>query len=127
MLDYLEDPVVRKDTQIRLNKGEAEHLLRDAMRLGNQGRLLDRSHDSQILRAKAMSFVEATIVTTNTRELDFVVQELAARGQAISEEILHHITPLGWKHINLTGQYFWDKRQSMKNVGANLERPKLLV
>ncbi|WP_374226794.1 Tn3 family transposase [Ktedonobacter sp. SOSP1-85] len=37
--------------------------------------------------------------------LSQVVEELKKRGEVVPEEYLPHITLLGWKHINLIGQY----------------------
>ncbi|MES1934392.1 Tn3 family transposase [Salinisphaera shabanensis T35B1] len=33
-------------------------------------------------------------------------------GKTIDETLLPHLSPLGWEHINLTGDYIWqqDKR-----------------
>jgi hypothetical protein len=28
-------------------------------------------------------------------------------GQPLDENLLKHLSPLGWEHINLTGDYVW--------------------
>ena len=38
-----------------------------------------------------------------TRALD----TLRRRGEVVPDELLAHIAPLGWQHINLTGDYLW--------------------
>ena len=45
----------------------------------------------------------------NTVYLDRAVTALreAKRDQPISDEMLAHLSPLGWEHINLTGDYVW--------------------
>jgi hypothetical protein len=30
------------------------------------------------------------------------------RGETVPDALLAHIAPLGWQHINLTGDYLWD-------------------
>jgi hypothetical protein len=30
----------------------------------------------------------------------------------IPEEYLQHLSPLGWEHINLTGDYVWNLKQA---------------
>jgi TnpA family transposase len=124
MLDWLENPEIRRQTQVGLNKGESQHFLGDAIRLNNHGRLLDRTHENQTLRSKAAAFVAVAIVCSNTKDLDAVTRYLAANGQAVSEDILQHISPLGWKHIMLTGQYNWDKPRHAKGVRYLLRRKK---
>ncbi len=29
------------------------------------------------------------------------------RGEVIPDELLGHLAPLGWRHVNLTGDYLW--------------------
>ncbi len=33
---------------------------------------------------------------------------VALGGEAVSDDLLAHTSPLGWSHINLTGDYVWD-------------------
>lgn len=47
----------------------------------------------------------AAIATWNAVYLSQAVEELKKRGEVVPEEYLPHITPLGWEHINLIGQY----------------------
>jgi hypothetical protein len=46
-------------------------------------------------------------VQWNTVYLDRAIQSLRATGQDIDETLLLHLSPLGWEHINLTGDYSW--------------------
>lgn len=32
---------------------------------------------------------------------------MATKGRTVDEALLPHIAPLGWQHINLTGDYLW--------------------
>src|SRR5206468_10261785 len=54
-----------------------------------------------------LNLVVAAIVLWNTVYLDHAVQGLRKRDQAIPDELLEHLSPLGWEHINLTGDYVW--------------------
>ncbi|PEL82472.1 hypothetical protein CN558_24100, partial [Bacillus wiedmannii] len=36
------------------------------------------------------------------------VDALRAKGMDIPEEYLQHISPLGWEHITLKGDYVWN-------------------
>ena len=45
----------------------------------------------------------------------FTFAEIATRrkaGLAIPAEFLAHVSPLGWEHINLTGEYRWPRTGS---------------
>lgn len=37
-----------------------------------------------------------------------------AYGQQINESLLKHLSPLGWEHINLTGDYVWRQGKVME-------------
>ncbi|GHO48462.1 hypothetical protein KSX_66250 [Ktedonospora formicarum] len=56
-------------------------------------------------RASCLHLLMAAIATWNAAYLQAAVGELRQRGEQIAEEYLPHITPLGWEHINLIGQY----------------------
>jgi hypothetical protein len=47
----------------------------------------------------------AAIAAWNTVYLTEATQILRKRGEEISEKTVAHIAPLGWEHINLTGNY----------------------
>jgi hypothetical protein len=47
--------------------------------------------------------VVAAIVLWNTAYLERAVQALQDSGKDIDENLLPHLSPLGWEHINLTG------------------------
>jgi hypothetical protein len=46
----------------------------------------------------------------NTVYLEWVVQTLRDSRKDVNDSLLPHLSPLGWEHINLTGDYIW--RQS---------------
>ncbi len=35
------------------------------------------------------------------------VDALKRKGMKINAQLLSHLSPLGWEHINLTGDYIW--------------------
>ena len=51
----------------------------------------------------------AAIAYWNTINLERAVDHLGARGDAINETLLAHISPMGWSHIGLTGDYIWEQ------------------
>jgi len=40
--------------------------------------------------------------------------------KALDDTLLQYLSPLGWKHINLTGDYLW---RSSAKIGAGKFRP----
>ena len=50
----------------------------------------------------------AAIVLWNTVYLERAIQAIRDHGQPVDENLLQHVSPLGWEHINLTGDYVWN-------------------
>jgi hypothetical protein len=44
----------------------------------------------------------------NTVYLDRALDDLRCGSEKIPEALLAHLAPIGWQHINLTGDYLWD-------------------
>jgi len=47
------------------------------------------------------------VIPWNTVYLGRAVAELRAQGEAVADELLAHIAPLGWEHITFDGDYVW--------------------
>jgi TnpA family transposase len=107
-LAWLQSPELRRRVTAGLNKGEAAHALRRAVCFYRHGAIHDRAVEDQRHRASALNLVVAAIVLWNTVYLDLAVAHLRARGRPIPEEHLPHLSPLGWEHITLTGEYRWE-------------------
>ena len=54
----------------------------------------------------------AAIVLWNTVYLERATKALASHDQTVDDTLLQYLSPLGWEHINLTGDYVW--RQSRR-------------
>jgi hypothetical protein len=63
--------------------------------------------ENQQHRTNGLSLVIAAIVLWNTVYLEKAIQKLKRVRGNPSEELLTHLSPLGWEHINLTGDYVW--------------------
>jgi TnpA family transposase len=106
-LDWLESKKLRRRCLAGLNKGEARHALAAAVFTQKQGRLTDRTVESQQFRASGLNLVTAAIVYWNTLYMGRAVEHLRAAGHSAPDHLLAHTAPLGWTHISLTGDYLW--------------------
>jgi len=111
-LDWMQNVELRRRVQIGLNKGEAKNALARAVFLNRLGEIRDRSFENQRYRASGLNLVVAAIVLWNTVYLERAVRALRNSGKDVDDRLLPHLSPLGWEHINLTGDYVW--RQSRK-------------
>lgn len=116
-LQWLQSPELRRRVHVGLNKGESRNALARAVFFNRLGEVRDRSYEDQRHRASALNLVVAAIILWNTVYLARAVEELRNQGMAIPEELLEHLSPLGWEHVVLTGDYVWDLRQ-----GTTLDR-----
>ncbi len=119
-LDWMQNVELRRRVQIGLNKGEAKNSLARAVFLNRLGEIRDRSFENQRYRASGLNLVVAAIILWNTAYLERAVQALRDSGREVDDKLLQHLSPLGWEHINLTGDYIW--RQS-KRVEQGKFRP----
>jgi len=120
MLDWLELPALRRQATVELNKGEARNAHARAVCFHRLGRLRDRAVEAQQYRASGLAVVTAAIVLWNTVYLGRARDGLHLGGELIADALLAHLAPVGWQHINLTGDYRWD---SDSGLGPDGFRP----
>lgn len=120
ILDWLQSVELRRRVQAGLNKGEARNALARAVFFHRLGEIRDQGFEQQRYRASGLNLVTAAIVLWNTVYLERAVSALRSHGQSIDDALLRYLSPLGWGHINLTGDYLW---RSSSKVGAGKFRP----
>jgi TnpA family transposase len=102
-LEWLQCPALRRRVQIGLNKGEAR-----AVFFNRLGELRDRTYEDQRHRVSGLHVVTAAIMLWNTVYLAEAVAVCKQQGIIIDDEHLRHLSPVGWEHICLTGDYLWN-------------------
>ena len=58
-----------------------------------------------------LNLLAAIVISWNTAHLGEAVGQRQLAGLTVEPELLVHISPLGWAHILLTGEYRWPKRR----------------
>jgi TnpA family transposase len=127
MIEWYSDPALRRRCQAGINKGEAAHKLKRAVFFHERGEIRDRSFESQAFRASGLNLVVSAIVHWNTVYLGRAVDHLRHHGRIIPPEVLKHVSPLSWEHINLTGTYAWGEQPSLVDGFRPLRLPKPLA
>ena len=120
ILDWLQSVELRRRVHAGLNKGEARNALARAVFFNRLGEIRDRSFEQQRYRASGLNLVTAAIVLWNTVYLERATNALRSHGRTVDDDLLRYLSPLGWEHINLTGDYLW---QSSVKVGVGKFRP----
>lgn len=107
IIEWILDTDMQRRAQIGLNKGEAHHALKNALRIGRQGEIRDRTTEGQHYRIAGLNLLTAIIIYWNTAHLERAIENRRNEGLDVPPELLAHISPLGWAHILLTGEYLW--------------------
>ena len=111
MIDWALDPAMQRRAQIGLNKGESHHALKNALRIGRQGEIRDRSTEGQHYRMAGLNLLAAIVIYWNTARLGEAVARRTRAGLPVAPDLLPHTSPLGWGHLLLNGEYRWPKRR----------------
>ena len=111
ILNYITDKTYRKRIQKGLNKGEAMNALaRAIISIGKHGEFREKALQDQLQRASALNILINAITIWNTIYLTQAINYLKPR-QHINEELLSHVSPLAWEHINFLGDYSFDLKE----------------
>ena len=110
-LDWIDDPELRRTTGQELNKGESRNSLARAVFIHRLGEIRDRTYENQQHRASGLNLLVTAIILWNTRYLERAVATLR-QIEDVPDHLLAHLSPLGWEHVNLTGDYVWGSQQS---------------
>ncbi len=77
------------------------------------------TYENQQHRASGLNLLVTAIILWNTRYLERAVATLR-QTEDIPDHLLAHLSPLGWEHVNLTGDYVWGAEHAMSENNAGL-------
>src|SRR3546814_18194604 len=117
---WLQRVELRQRVHAGLNKGKARNALARAVFFNRLSEVRDRSFEQQRYRASGLNLVTAAIVLWHTVYLERAAHALRGNGHAVDDSLLQSLSPLGWEHINLTGDYLW--RSRAKNGGGKFRQ-----
>ncbi|WP_427131691.1 Tn3 family transposase [Pseudarthrobacter sp. S9] len=120
ILDWLQSVELRRRVNAGLNKGEARNALARAVFFNRLGEIRDRGFEQQRYRASGLNLLTAAIVLWNTVYLERAANARRDQDPESHDALLQYLSPLGWEHINLTGDYTW---RSSARIGTGKFRP----
>jgi hypothetical protein len=85
-----------------------------AIFFGKRGELRERELQDQLQRASALNILINAICVWNTKYLEMAIEYLKTQ-KGLDEELLKHISPLNWEHINFLGEYSFDTKNIPKD------------
>lgn len=114
ILDYITNESLRRRIQRGLNKGEGMNAIARAIFFGKRGEFRERELQDQLQRASALNILINAISIWNTTYLQKAIDHLK-QSCDFEESLLKHISPLGWEHINLLGEYHFDVKNALES------------
>jgi TnpA family transposase len=107
LLSYIDDETYRRRILTQINRGESRHSLSRTLFHGQRGEIRQRYREGQEDQLGALGLVVNVIVLWNTYYMDAAVNKLSSLGQATNREDIARLSPLGRKHINMLGRYYF--------------------
>ena len=121
ILDWLQS-VEPPPRACRTEQGRSPQRAARAVFFNRLGEIRDRSFEQQRYRASGLNLVTAAIVLWNTVYLERASNALRGHGQTVDDALLQYLSPLGWEHINLTGDYLWRSSQDRRASSGRYDR-----
>ena len=119
MLAWLEDPALRRRVTAGLNKGEARNSLARAVFFHRLREIHDRSLENQRHRANGLDLVVLRSRSGTPSTWNAPQSRWQNHGSSIPPAPAR-LSPLGWEHINLTGDYTWHTNKRVAKAASNL-------
>jgi len=123
LLRYIDDPIIRQNVRRALNRGEAYHQLRRAISNVNGQKFRGTSpQEIEIWNDSARLLSNCTIYY-NAKILSGLVTQLqATMSEAEISELMAHISPIAWQHVNLAGHYEFDEQRLEVDINRLVAR-----
>ena len=118
------NPTFRREWFRVLDQGEAMHQLNHAIHPGRISRDRGRRIEELTAVSGAVTLLSNLVVAWSTKHMQQALGRLAARGQAIPEEMVKHFSPVRFGNINLGGMLEFDVERHMARITGGLLRSR---
>lgn len=105
ILQFMSDPLVRKQIRRGLLKGEEVNALARQVAYGKQGTITARDLQAQKNTASCLTLIMACIIYWQAKEINRVILECDPDAAGVDLALLEHISPIGWENVILYGEY----------------------
>ena len=112
---------MRQNVQRALNRGENYHQLRRAVAYANFGKLRFKTDYEQQLWGECSRLLTNCLIFYNTTILSHLLAYKKRNADAEGAELLTHVSPVAWQHVNFYGRYEFSKRPDILNLDALIQ------
>ncbi len=110
ILNYMSDPLLRKNRRKGLLKGEQIHQLARNVAYGKRGKVSARDLYEQKNTCSCLTLILSCIIYWQAREIKRIIDECNPEAENINLKMLEHISPIGWDNVLLYGEYLINKK-----------------
>jgi len=118
------NPTFRREWFRVLDQGEAMHQLNHAIHPGRISRDRGRRIEELAAVSGAVTLLSNLVVAWSTKHMQLSLDRLAARGQAVPEEMARHFSPVRFGNINLGGILDFDVERHLARISGGLLRSR---
>ena len=122
LLDYIDQPDLRRNVQHALNRGESYHKLRRAVSFANFGQLRFKTEHEQHLWNECSRLITNCILYYNITLLSELMAHQEKIGRLQETDRLKKVSPVAWQHINLHGHYEFNKRPEVIDLQSIIQQ-----
>lgn len=125
LINFIDDPELRRNVCQSLNRGENYHQLRRAVAYANFGKIRFGTEYEQQIWEECSRLITNCIICYNAAILSNFLKHRASVGDIENTAIFKNISPVAWQHINLYGRYEFIKRPEkieMKEIIEELSK-----
>jgi TnpA family transposase len=105
ILNYIDDPMIRKNVQRSLNRGESYHQLKSAIIKVSGRKIPGRTEMELNINNECAALLANCIVYYNASILSRLLERYEKEGNAKKVALLKRLSPVAWQHINMIGRY----------------------
>jgi TnpA family transposase len=125
LLEYIDNPSLRRNVQRALNRGESYHQLQRAITLPNGGRFKGSSEKEIAIENDCTRLIGNAIIFFNTMMLSMLLQKAKKEGNEKLYKTITRLSPVAWRHINLYGNYEFNKAITLLDLQKIIDQINL--
>ncbi len=105
LLNYIDDPSLRRNVQKALNRIESYHQLRRSISFANFGKLRFKTEYEQNIWNECSRLLSNCVIFYNASVLSILlkIKEISGNTQEIDK--VKQVSPIAWQHVNFCGHY----------------------
>ncbi len=116
LLRFIDEPPLRRNVQLALNRGKNYNKLRKAVAFANFGKLRFKNEHEQQIWQECSRLITNCIIIYNATILSNLLEYKQSIGDLDGVAALKKVSLVAWQHINLHGRYEFTKPQDVIDV-----------